>query len=114
MLALAHGAKTYKLKFGHRGSNHPVVDMENERVFITSHNHGFAVLEETLNGTGLSVWFRNLNDNTIEGLKNDHFKILSVQFHPEAAPGPNDADYIFDLFLQLVEKEGSHAQKSGS
>lgn len=102
LLALAHGAQTYKLKFGHRGSNHPVVEIDSQRVFITSHNHGFAVKEESLAGTGLKVWFRNLNDNTIEGLRNNQDKILSVQFHPEAAPGPNDADFIFDLFLELL------------
>ncbi|GAV25042.1 carbamoyl phosphate synthase small subunit [Carboxydothermus islandicus] len=109
LLALAHGAQTYKLKFGHRGSNHPVIETESKRVFITSHNHGFAVREESLVGTGLEIWFRNLNDNTIEGLRSRHDKILSVQFHPEAAPGPNDADFIFDLFLEMIDKGDGYA-----
>lgn len=102
VLALALGAGTYKLKFGHRGTNHPVLDLRRRRAAITSQNHGYAVAEETLAGTGLVVTYRNLNDGTVEGLSHRHLPIASVQFHPEGRPGPSDTDYVVDEFLALI------------
>lgn len=98
LLALALGGKTAKLKFGHRGCNHPVKDLEADRVYITSQNHGYYVKElpEQVVATHISM-----NDNTIEGMKHKTLPIFSVQYHPEACPGPRDADYIFDKFLEL-------------
>lgn len=106
LIALAAGAKTYKLKFGHHGTNHPVRDEQTRHVFVTSQNHGFAVDEASL-PEGLGVWFRNANDQTIEGLRGEKIKALSVQFHPEAAPGPDDTGWIFDRFLASIEKRTS-------
>lgn len=101
LLALACGAKTYKLKFGHRGSNQPVKDLRTDRVYITSQNHGFAVDEETL-PEFLEVSHINLNDKTIEGITHKELPIFSVQYHPEAHPGPRDSEYLFDEFTKLV------------
>ncbi|SBW03554.1 carbamoyl phosphate synthetase small subunit, glutamine amidotransferase [uncultured delta proteobacterium] len=101
LLAMALGAKTYKLKFGHHGINHPVKDMDSGRVLITSQNHGFCVDPDTLpQGVRVSHW--NLNDNTVEGLVADKVMAFSVQFHPEAAPGPNDALHLFGRFRNLM------------
>jgi carbamoyl-phosphate synthase small subunit len=102
LLALAAGAKTYKLKFGHRGSNQPVKDLETGKVYITSQNHGFAVDAKTLENTGFEVSHVNLNDNTVEGMRHEDLPILSVQYHPEAHPGPHDNEYLFDEFLKMV------------
>lgn len=102
LLALALGAETYKMKFGHRGGNHPVKDLSSGKVHITSQNHGYAVEEASLSRAGAYVSFRNLNDGTVEGLRHDELRILSVQFHPEAAPGPQDTGYLFDEFLNLM------------
>ena len=104
IIALACGARTYKLKFGHRGGNHPVKNLLTGRTEITSQNHSFAVAEESLPGTGLTVTHRNLLDHTIEGLRCPEERILSVQYHPESAPGPHDSAYLFDLFLQEMER----------
>jgi carbamoyl-phosphate synthase small subunit len=102
LLGLALGAKTYKLKFGHHGANHPVKDMDTGRVCITSQNHGFCVDPETLPAnTRISHW--NLNDDTLEGLVCAEKTAFSVQFHPEAAPGPNDATFLFSRFRNLME-----------
>jgi carbamoyl-phosphate synthase small subunit len=102
LLATALGAKTYKLKFGHHGINHPVKDMDSGRVLITSQNHGFCVDPDTLpRGVRISHW--NLNDNTVEGIAADKAMAFSVQFHPEAAPGPNDALHLFGRFRNLME-----------
>lgn len=104
ILTHAFGAPTFKLKFGHRGGNQPVKNMETGRVSITSQNHGFASTEEALRKTGAVVTEINLNDNTVEGLRHAEHPIFSVQYHPEAAPGPNDADPLFEAFYELVSK----------
>ena len=101
LLALACGAKTFKLKFGHRGANQPVMDLASGKVEITAQNHGFAVDEATLPAE-LIVTHRNLNDNTIEGLRHKTALAASVQYHPEAASGPHDAAYLFDRFRQMM------------
>lgn len=104
ILALALGAKTYKLKFGHHGANHPVKNLITNKIEITSHNHGFAVEENSLKNTGLDITHLNLNDGTVEGMRHTEYPIFSVQYHPEASPGPHDADYLFENFVQLMEK----------
>ena len=108
MIALAYGAKTYKLKFGHRGGNHPVKNLETGKVEITSQNHSYAVDEESLQGTGLEVTHRNLLDSTVEGMRCREDRVFSVQYHPESAPGPQDSAYLFDEFLKLME-DARHA-----
>ena len=108
IIALSYGAKTYKLKFGHRGGNHPVKNLRTGKVEITSQNHSYAVDAESLEGTGLEVSHVNLLDNTVEGLRCEKDKIFSVQYHPESAPGPQDSAYLFDEFLAMME-ESSHA-----
>ncbi len=103
IISLAFGAKTYKLKFGHRGGNHPVKNLENGRIEITSQNHSYAVREESLPGTGLKTTHMNILDNTIEGVECAEKKVFSVQYHPESAPGPQDSAYLFDKFLRMME-----------
>lgn len=103
LISLAVGAKTFKLKFGHHGINHPVRDEKTKKVFVTSQNHGFAVDEASL-PTGIDVWFRNANDQSIEGIISDTRKIATAQFHPESAPGPYDSLWIFDAFLSYMTK----------
>jgi carbamoyl-phosphate synthase small subunit len=106
LLGLACGAKTFKLKFGHRGANHPVQNLETGAVEITSQNHGFAVAEETLPDF-LLVTHRSLNDGTIEGLTHRDLPAFSVQYHPEASAGPHDSHYLFRRFLNSMELEHS-------
>lgn len=98
LLALLYGAQTYKLKFGHRGANQPSKDVDTGRVFITSQNHGFSVDAASLPGTGLRVTQVNANDGTIEGLEHERRPVFSVQYHPEACPGPRDTSHLFDRF----------------
>ncbi|GBE56893.1 carbamoyl-phosphate synthase small chain [archaeon BMS3Bbin16] len=105
LTSLALGAETYKLKFGHRGSNQPVKDLATGRVYITSQNHGFAVDAESLDGTGLEVSHINLNDQTVEGVRHKELPIATVQYHPEANPGPKDSAYLFDEFIKVIEEE---------
>jgi carbamoyl-phosphate synthase small subunit len=104
LLALALGGKTYKLKFGHRGVNHPVVDTISKKAYITSQNHGYSVDEKSL-PDDCYVWFKNLNDDTVEGLKSKTKPYMSVQYHPEANPGPKDTMFIFDEFIKLINHE---------
>lgn len=106
VLGLALGGKTYKMKFGHRGANHPVKDMRTGRVYITSHNHGYSVDEASLVGLDVDVSHINLNDNTVEGIRHQKLPIFAVQYHPEASPGPHDSDYIFDQFMDIMRGEG--------
>ncbi len=104
MLGLAVGGKTYKLKFGHHGGNHPVKDVSTGRVSITSQNHGFCVDFDSVKAKGIKVTHMNLNDNTVEGMESEDLGFFSVQFHPEAGPGPNDATYLFDKFMDNIKK----------
>lgn len=103
LLAIVAGAKTYKLKYGHRGGNHPVINLETNKVMMSSQNHGYAVDIESLSEL-MTPTYKNLNDNTLEGFKIDSLKIHAVQFHPEAAPGPDDAAVIFDEWIELMKK----------
>jgi carbamoyl-phosphate synthase small subunit len=111
LLARAIGAETSKLKFGHRGGNQPVMDERNGRITITAQNHSFCVDGETVPlGEGWQVALRNLNDNSVEGLAHERLPVLSVQFHPEASPGPHDNGLLFDEFLQMIATPTSGAE----
>ncbi len=105
IISLAYGAKTYKLKFGHRGGNHPVKNLKTDKLEITSQNHSYAVVPESMAGTGLEITHINLLDNTIEGVECSADRVFSVQYHPESAPGPQDSSYLFDKFLQLMKSD---------
>jgi carbamoyl-phosphate synthase small subunit len=102
LLGLALGGKTYKLKFGHRGANHPVLNKVTGRVEITSHNHGFAVDPESLNAGDIELTHVNLNDQTLEGFRHRKEPVFCVQYHPEAAPGPHDSLYLFEDFTKMM------------
>lgn len=102
LLGLATGAGTQKLKFGHRGVNHPVKDLENNRVYITSQNHGYVIMEETINPAIATISHIHINDGSVEGLRYRNRPVISVQYHPEGAPGPQDSDYLFDEFMALM------------
>jgi len=104
MLGLAFGGSTYKLKFGHRGANHPVKDVSTGKIYITSQNHGFCVSPDSLAGKDVEFTHFNLYDGTLEGLQHKSLPIYSVLYHPEASPGPNDNKYLFDKFISLMEK----------
>lgn len=112
IIGLACGAKTYKLKFGHRGGNHPVKNLKTGKIEITSQNHSYAVNAESLDGTGLTVTHINLLDGTVEGTENKAEKMFSVQYHPESAPGPQDSAYLFDEFIDLMEENKKYAEKN--
>ena len=103
LLSRAIGATTYKLKFGHRGGNQPVMNLDTGRVEITSQNHGFAVDRKSLESAGGIVTHINLNDNTVEGFRHATLPVFSVQYHPEASPGPHDASYLFDAFIEMMK-----------
>jgi carbamoyl-phosphate synthase small subunit len=104
VLGLALGGRTYKLKFGHRGANHPVLNKVTGRVEITSHNHGFAVDPDSLNPADVEITHVNLNDGTLEGFRHRRESVFSVQYHPEAAPGPHDSLYLFEDFRKLMQE----------
>jgi carbamoyl-phosphate synthase small subunit len=106
LLSLAFDADTYKLRYGHRGPNKGVVDVVTGRSYITTQNHGYAVNEATLRGTGLTLWFRNVDDETVEGVRHVKLPAIGVQFHPEGGPGPRDTSWIFELFKKMVSKCG--------
>lgn len=105
LISLALGADTYKLKFGHRGSNQPVKDLRNGRVYISSQNHGYAVEEASLKDLPLEVTHINVNDGTVEGMQHTSLPLFSVQYHPEASPGPDDNMYLFDQFWAMLTGE---------
>ncbi len=103
LISLAYGAKTYKLKFGHRGGNHPVKNLQTGKVEITSQNHSFAVDADSVAGTGLEITHINLLDQTVEGVRCEKDRVFSVQYHPESAPGPQDSAYLFDQFISSMK-----------
>ena len=107
ILALAHGFKTTKLKYGHRGANHPVKNLETGRVYISSQNHGYVVDVDKLDRSIAEPAFMNVNDGTNEGLKYVGKNIFTVQFHPEACPGPQDTGYLFDRFIEMMEAQNA-------
>ncbi len=109
ILSLAYGARTYKLKFGHRGGNHPVRDIGTGKIEITSQNHSYAVDINSVKGTPLTVTHINLLDGTVEGVSCERDRAFSVQYHPESAPGPQDSAYLFDRFIRLMEGTDRHA-----
>lgn len=105
LMALASGADTQKLKYGHRGCNHPVKDLNKDKTFITSQNHGYAVIENSVNKNMIFISHINMNDGTVEGLRYKELPVFSVQFHPEASPGPQDTEYLFDEFIELMKNK---------
>ncbi|GAB3069620.1 carbamoyl phosphate synthase small subunit [Salinicoccus sesuvii] len=110
VFGIACGAKTFKMKFGHRGSNHPVKNLATGKIEISSQNHGYSIDPDSLQGTGLEVTHIALNDNTVEGLRHTEYPAFSVQYHPEASSGPHDPEYLFKEFIDLMkQKEGNHA-----
>jgi carbamoyl-phosphate synthase small subunit len=115
LLARAIGAETSKLKFGHRGGNHPVMDLRTGHVSITAQNHGFRVDDESLpKSGGWDVALVNLNDGSVEGLTHQELPVLSVQFHPEASPGPWDNGYLFDDFMRMMNERSETAANGGT
>jgi carbamoyl-phosphate synthase small subunit len=104
LLGLAFGGKTFKLKFGHRGANHPVKDMTTGKIEITCQNHGFCVDINSLNKDDIELTHINLNDNTLEGMAHKKLPVFSVQYHPEASPGPHDSRYLFKRFMDSMDK----------
>ena len=104
LMGLATGADTYKLKYGHRGFNQPVIDLRTNKCYITSQNHGYAIDEKSLT-SDWEIMFKNLNDNTVEGIKHKNYPYFSVQFHPEANGGPTDTGFLFDEFISMMDKK---------
>ena len=109
ILSLAYGARTYKLKFGHRGGNHPIRDLMTDKIEMTSQNHSYAVDPDSLNGTRLRATHINLLDGTVEGVECADDRAFGVQYHPESAPGPQDSGYLFDRFIKLMEEASANA-----
>jgi carbamoyl-phosphate synthase small subunit len=114
ILALAAGAKTFKLKFGHRAQNKPCKDLNNGQTYITTQNHGYGIRPESLNGSGFRIWFSNIDDTTVEGIEHDEKPIVAVQFHPEASPGPYDCTFVFDRFWELIKNRGNLVRRGES
>jgi len=112
LMALATGADTHKLRYGHRGINHPVKDLRADRVYITSQNHGYVVTDETLSADICEISHLNMNDGSIEGLRYLKQPVFTIQYHPEGAPGPWDNNYLFDEFLQLIDDTKRKAKES--
>ena len=112
ILCLSYGGKTYKLKFGHRGGNHPVRNLLTGKIEMTSQNHSYAVIPESLEGTPVTVTHLNLLDGTVEGMECREDRVFSVQYHPESAPGPQDSQYLFHHFTEYMKEAGEHAQKN--
>lgn len=110
IIGLAYGASTYKMKFGHRGANHPVLDLETNKVEITSQNHSYAIDKNSLLNTGLKLTHINLIDNEAEGMKDEINKVISVQYHPESAAGPEDSTYLFNRFEKLLKEAKANAK----
>ncbi len=104
LISLALGATTYKLKYGHRGPNKPVLDLSRHKCYITTQNHGYAINTNSLEDTGLRLWMINADDRTVEALIHEKLPVLTTQFHPEASPGPLDTTWVFDYFLKMVRK----------
>ena len=104
LLGLAYAGETFKLKFGHHGGNHPVKDLSSGKVEITTQNHNFAVRLDSIPGGQVELTHQNLNDSTVEGMRHNALPIFSLQYHPEAAPGPHDSRYLFGRFLDLLEE----------
>ncbi len=104
ILGLAFGGKTYKLKFGHHGANHPVINYQTSKVEITSQNHGFCVDPDSLKDSDVAITHLNLNDNTVEGMRHKNHPVFCVQYHPEAAPGPHDSHYLFNDFAAMMKE----------
>ena len=109
IISLSYGASTYKLKFGHRGGNHPVKNLLTGKIEITSQNHSYAVDTESLKGTPLTVTHINILDSTVEGVECVKDRIYSVQYHPESAPGPQDSAYLFDRFINMMKEAKENA-----
>ncbi len=109
LICLSQGASTYKLKFGHRGGNHPVKDLVSSRVYISSQNHSFAVREESLRNKSLEISHVSMNDGSVEGVRHKTRPCFSVQYHPEASAGPHDSKYLFDEFIDLIERNPKNA-----
>jgi len=114
ILALAAGADTYKLKYGHRGQNKPCIDKLNNRAYVTSQNHGYGIEPDSLKNTEFKIWFSNADDETIEGIVHSTKPIVAVQFHPEASPGPYDCMFIFDRFAEIIDRHYSSSKGSDS
>ena len=104
LMTLANGGNTEKLKYGHRGCNHPVKDIKKDRTYITSQNHGYTIVSKSLDLEKMDITHINMNDNTIEGIKFKNLPVFTVQFHPEASPGPQDTGYLFDEFVKMIEQ----------
>ncbi len=111
ILGIALGGKTYKLKFGHHGGNHPVKDLKTGKVSISVQNHGFCVDIESLNKNDIEITHINLNDNTLEGIRHKKLPVFSVQFHPECSPGPHDTKYLFKEFIKMMENHGAKKKR---
>jgi len=107
ILALAGGASTYKLKYGHRGQNKSCIDLDNNQVYVTSQNHGYCIDPKSLKNTDFKLWFENADDKTVEGIKHKQKKIIAVQFHPEASPGPFDCMFIFEKLKKLIGEDNA-------